>query len=46
MSFLRLLGRLDDRFVHGLPLDRNHVGPIVVRATATATMLKYHHISP
>lgn len=31
-AFARLLGLLDDRFVHGLPLTREFVAPLVVRS--------------
>ncbi len=31
-AFARLLGLLDDRFVHGLPLLRENVAPLVVRS--------------
>lgn len=31
-AFARLLGLIDDRFVHGLPLDRANVAPLVVRS--------------
>lgn len=31
-AFARLLGLIDDRFVHGLPLSRSHVAPLVVRS--------------
>lgn len=31
-AFARLLGLLDDRFVHGLPLSRENVAPLVVRS--------------
>jgi SNF2 family DNA or RNA helicase len=31
-AFARLLGLLDDRFLHGLPLTREHVNPLVVRS--------------
>jgi SNF2 family DNA or RNA helicase len=31
-AFARLLGLLDDRFLHGLPLTREHVKPLVVRS--------------
>lgn len=36
-AFARLLGLLDDRFVHGLPLSREHVAPLVVRADKRTT---------
>lgn len=31
-AFARLLGLLDSRFVHGLPVTREHVAPLVVRS--------------
>lgn len=31
-AFARLLGLIDNRFVHGLPLDRANVAPLVVRS--------------
>ena len=31
-AFARLLGLLDDRFVHGLPMTREFVAPLVVRS--------------
>lgn len=31
-AFARLLGLIDNRFVHGLPLDRANVAPVVVRS--------------
>lgn len=36
-TFARLLGLLDDRFVHGLPLTREHVAPLVVRSDKRST---------
>lgn len=42
-AFARLLGLLDDRFAHGLPLDRGHVGPIVVRSEKRATTDNHGH---
>jgi len=36
-SFARLLGLLDDRFVHGLALSRENVAPLVVRSDKRAT---------
>ncbi|MEW5813672.1 MAG: helicase-related protein [Actinomycetota bacterium] len=36
-SFARLLGLIDDRFVHGLPLERANVAPLVVRSDKRTT---------
>lgn len=36
-SFSRLLGLIDDRFNHGLPLERHTVAPLVVRCQKRAT---------
>lgn len=36
-SFARLLGLVDDRFVHGLPLTRANVAPLVVRSDKRTT---------
>jgi len=36
-AFARLLGLLDDRFIHGLPLDRANVAPLVVRSDKRLT---------
>ena len=36
-AFSRLLGLLDDRFVHGLPLRRENVAPLVVRSDKRRT---------
>lgn len=36
-SFARLLGLIDDRFVHGLPLNRETVAPLVVRCDKRST---------
>jgi superfamily II DNA or RNA helicase len=36
-SFARLLGLIDDRFAHGLPLSRQTVAPLVVRCDKRAT---------
>lgn len=37
-TFGRLLGLIDDRFAHGLPLTRESVSPIVVRADKASTV--------
>lgn len=36
-AFARLLGLIDDRFVHGLPLARSNVAPLVVRSDKRQT---------
>lgn len=36
-AFARLLGLIDDRFVHGLPLERSNVAPLVVRSDKRQT---------
>lgn len=36
-AFARLLGLIDDRFVHGLPLERANVAPLVVRSNKRQT---------
>ena len=36
-SFARLLGLIDDRFAHGLPLNRGTVAPLVVRCDKRST---------
>ena len=36
-AFARLLGLIDDRFVHGLPLERSNVAPLVVRSDKRRT---------
>lgn len=36
-AFARLLGLIDDRFVHGLPLERSSVAPLVVRSDKRQT---------
>jgi hypothetical protein len=36
-AFARLLGLIDNRFVHGLPLERSNVAPVVVRSDKRRT---------
>lgn len=36
-AFARLLGLIDNRFVHGLPLERSNVAPLVVRSDKRQT---------